>query len=88
MKLNPIVCIGRKDETGVALEDVLAFFTAHDKVPPLGFTKNPTLGFSNGVLATGNTCAGCLSVPVAHADYDSFKEFMILSVLNVEFNSA
>ena len=77
-----------EDGTRVTLEDVLAFFTAHEKVPPLGFNQNPAIKFIDGVLATGNTCSGCLSVPVAHTNYDSFRESMIISVLNVQFNVA
>ena len=54
-----------------SVEDVLVFSGA-DRVPPLGFEKQPTLTFihnSSAKSATVSTCALELQLPTCHGIY-------------------
>ena len=71
-------------EVGCSVEDVIIFFSGSNRVPPTGFTKEPTVLFvhdQQSKLATSSTCDLELRLPVSHgSDYESFQEDMILSM--------
>ena len=69
------------DGNVVLPEDCLAFFTGSDREPPLGFPHKATLLFNASVLATASTCDMTLYLPYCHSDYDTFKSFMIESLM-------
>ena len=65
----------------VALKDLLVFFSGSDETPPMGFSSTPVLGFTDEEqLAVASTCALKLTVPCVHRDYETFKNFMVLSL--------
>lgn len=51
------------------------FFSGASKVPPLGFSKTPTLNFSgDNIYPTASTCALTLTLPTRYReDYESYK---------------
>ena len=54
------------DGKRLSLKEVLIFFTAAEKEPPLGFPGQPTLTFLHGacdVLPTASTCSLTLRLP-------------------------
>ena len=67
----------------VTLKDLLVFFTGSDETPPLGFSSTPVLGFTEEEeqLAVASTCDLRLEIPCVHRDYDTFKNFMVLSLM-------
>ena len=69
------------DNRCVLQQDILVFCTGSDMEPPLGFSPRPELGFVDDVLASSSTCALKLYLPLNHDTYDSFKSYMILSLL-------
>ena len=56
------------------------FFTASKSIPPLGFPIRPTITFCDGPLALGYTCSFELHLPLNHTSYESFEDFMLLSL--------
>ena len=70
----------------VTLEQILIFFTATDREPPLGFPKQPELQFlPKGILATASTCDLVLRLPTMfHNSYSEFREMLIESVVSSE----
>ena len=73
----------------VTFEDLLIFFTAADREPPLGFPNNGKgkLAFLHGSdqqLATASTCDLILRLPTCHVQYCSFKEKMVMSLTSHE----
>jgi hypothetical protein len=66
----------------VTPEDCLIFFTGADREPPLGFPRKAKLQFISGVLATASTCDFTLYLPYCHATYETFKAFMIESLVS------
>ena len=71
-----------KTESGeeVVLEDLMIFFSGARKEPPLGLTPKPTVSFIDGNLAKASTCTYRLLLPYSHADFQTFKLYMILSL--------
>ena len=65
----------------VSLKDLLAFFSAAEREPPLGFKCKPSMRFIDGDLATSSTCDLVLRLPLNHLDYENFKEGMLLSIM-------
>ena len=63
--------------------DVLIFFTGADREPPLGFIVTPELKFlhDDSKLATASACSLILNLPISHSSYESFWEYMVLSLL-------
>ena len=70
-----------EDERKVTLGDLLVFFTGAEREPPLGFSPKPHLLFSDDLLASASTCSLRLTLPTQHSSYESFKEYMILSLI-------
>ena len=64
------------------LGDVLAFATAADVPPTLGFDTIPTISFTDTAFPTANTCSTTLRLPTIYESYDDFKEKMDYSILN------
>lgn len=70
--------------TDCKLEDVLVFLSGADCIPPLGFPYRPKVSFLHGSMATlckSNTCGVSLKLPTIHAEYETFKDGITLSVL-------
>lgn len=67
-------------EVGCSIEDICVFFSGSSCVPPLGFEKQPVLSFHDGMLATASTCELHIRLPMAHKNYPSFRDAMILSI--------
>jgi len=63
-------------------EYILIFFTGADRIPPLGFDGTATLTFTPGVLATSSTCGLVMNLPYCHETYETFKSFMIESLIS------
>ena len=66
----------------IGLKDVLIFFTGADRVPPLGFISQPTLTFLHDpkdIFPTASTCSLELRLPTTHAEYNTFKDYMIIA---------
>ena len=76
-------------EVKCSLEDVLIFFSGSANIPPLGFPMKPSLRFLCGEearLATASTCDLVLRIPTCYGkEYPSFKEWMEVSIMSVEF---
>lgn len=70
-----------EDERQVTLCDLLIFFTGAEREPPLGFSPKPELLFSDEMLASASTCSLRLTLPTQHSSYETFKEYMILSLI-------
>ncbi len=62
-------------------EDILIFCTGTDTEPPFGFPRKPILTFSDNILAKASTCVLKLQLPLDHANYESFKYCMVLSLM-------
>lgn len=58
------------------------FFSGANRVPPLGFEKQPTISFiTDSKLASASTCDLQLRIPTVHGkNYENFKEGLILSI--------
>ena len=71
-------------EIDCTCEDVMAFFSAANRIPPLGFDKHPTLAFNHTgdtILMTASTCDLQLQLPTIHGSvYEDFKEALLLSI--------
>ena len=63
-------------------EHCLVFFTGADREPPLGFPTKAKLLFDTGVLATASTCDFILYLPYCHDTYETFKAYMIESLIS------
>ena len=62
----------------------MIFFSGADKIPPIGFEQQPTLGFllsKEAILPTSSTCDLTLRIPTVHSDYHHFREYMLLGIL-------
>ncbi len=62
---------------------MLVFFSGADRVPSLGFQKQPSLVFLHGdsaKLPTASTCDLQLRLPANHKDFEAFKEAILLGV--------
>ena len=70
------------EDINCRLEDVMVFFSASDRIHPLGFKVTPSIVFlhGNAKLPTSSTCALELRLPTIHTCYEDFKEAMILGV--------
>jgi len=63
-------------------EHILIFFTGTDRVPPLGFDSTASMRFISGVLATSSTCNMVMNLPYCHEMFETFKSYMIESLLS------
>ena len=61
-------------------EHILVFSTALHRIPPGGFPVIPTIKFTDGKLATANTCELVLHTPICHQEPSIFEEYIILSI--------
>ena len=63
----------QEQELFAALENILAFSTEAIKVPPAGFSPDPSIQFqTESLYPMANTCANCLSLPLSTEDYSDF----------------
>ena len=65
------------------LQELLAFFTGSNTIPPQGFGKKCRITFNadpSERLPTASTCALELRLPTCHEDYGTFREWMILAI--------
>lgn len=77
----PFFLTAANETTTVA--DILIFSSGTDKVPPIGFEKQPSIFFLHGstnIFATSSTCDIHLRLPTKHQDYKSFREAMVMSL--------
>ena len=75
----------------LTLEDILIFFTAAEREPPLGWGQQPELKFehsSSQKYAQASTCDLSLHLPCCHTHYTSFREAMVESFVTSEFGHA
>ena len=65
--------------------EILAFVTGAVRIPPMGFSKSPTICFNadkTQLLPTASTCALVLWLPLALQEYEEFKEKFDYAVQN------
>ena len=70
-------------EVECQLKDILIFTSGSDRIPPVGFAKDPFVIFLYSqldLLPTASTCDIQLRLPTAHKEYDQFQEYMILGI--------
>lgn len=79
-----------EDDGSMSYSDILYFATGYKVLPSISFHPHPELHFLHEVEANGklsrfpkaNTCACVLHLPVVHKDYNSFKDDVVLGILN------
>lgn len=71
-------------EVDCTVADVLVFLSGADRVPPLGFEKQPTVTFlRDGKFATASTCSLELRLPTQYgSQYAKFREAMVMSLMD------
>ena len=58
----------------VSLELILSFATGVTSIPPMGFSKEPSINFSEyDVYPTASTCILQLTLPTCYDSFTSFK---------------
>lgn len=65
------------------LKDILVFTSGSDRIPPIGFAKDPSVTFlhsKSSYLPTASTCDIQLRLPTIHKEYDQFKEYFMLGI--------
>ena len=75
--------VGIPGDSSVKLDDLLAFSTGADRIPPLGLSIQPSLVFLHGacgIYPTSSTCSLEVRLPTTHSDYLSFKDAMIAAL--------
>ena len=71
----------QEEELFAELDSILAFSTGARKVPPVGFSPEPSINFhTESPYPMANTCANCLSLPLSTEDYGDFKNKFILAI--------
>ena len=76
---------GESSSVTLRLEDLLAFTTGADQIPPLGFDGIAQVNFLHEgwqILPTACTCAPSISLPTVHETYDSFKAAMVEEIVS------
>ena len=70
--------------TEVTLCDILIFATGASKIPPMGFSPQPTLSFWEDVRAKANTCGTVLFLPMVPEveNFERFQEMMDDGIMN------
>ncbi len=66
-------------ESVCTFQEIIAFCTGSEKVPPLGFMPKPSVEFNhnnNTRFPVAITCACVLRLPTVHCEYNLFKENM------------
>ena len=65
-------------EADVTFQDVLAFLSGAERIPPLGFDNKPTLNFNDdNPFPTASTWGIVLTLPTQyHGNYRLFKEMV------------
>ncbi|KAB0790677.1 hypothetical protein PPYR_12030 [Photinus pyralis] len=75
-----------EDSELISLNEILAFATGLDSIPPLGFQISPKIIFLHDEPACkfpkANTCSIELKLPVCHNNYDDFKLDMDFGIGN------
>ena len=73
---STVVSIDNKEkEVVIRLEDLLAFTTGADKLPPMGFKDTLKIMFlEDSKLPKASTCGLCLFLPLKANNYDDFKD--------------
>lgn len=71
-----------RGEDDISLTDIMVFFSAAAKPPPLGFPDKPMLEFnSSNVYPTASTCALVLKLPTKYQrSYTEFKRAMFVGL--------
>ena len=72
------------DERAVVihLENILAFTTGADKIPPMGFHDAlKVLFLEDSELPKASTCSLCLFLSLKSKDYDQFKDKMVEGIV-------
>ena len=65
------------------LEDLLAFTTGAEKIPPTGFDDILRIMFlEDSMLPKASTCGLCLFLPLKQKSYDQFKACMVEGVVS------
>jgi hypothetical protein len=70
--------------TQVSLRDILIFATGASKIPPMGFSPQPTLSFWEDVRPKANTCGTVMFLPTA-LEVEKFQEMMDDGIMNSPF---
>ena len=76
---------GEQSFVTLRLEDLLAFTTGADQIPPLGFDGIAEVHFlheESEILPTACTCAPSISLPTVFETYDSFKAAMVEGIVS------
>lgn len=71
--------------TKAALCDILAFATGANKIPPMGFSPQPTICFWEDSRPKANTCGNVLFLPTnmnVLGDYDMCQTMMDDGIMN------
>ncbi len=70
------------ENIGCSLSELLIFFTACDRIPPLQFESTSVLTFlhKGAKLPTSSTCDCHLRLPATYTTYNDFKEAMVLAI--------
>ena len=66
----------------LSLGDILIFTTGVPSEPPLGFSPNLTVRFTEGVYPRANTCVNALYLPLCNPTFDDFMYNMCFGILN------
>lgn len=75
-------------DTRAKLSDILAFATGASKIPPTGFSPQPTICFWEDCRPRANTCGNVLFLPTKAnvlAEYEEFQAMMDDGILNSPF---
>ena len=73
--------------TQVSLRDILIFATGASKIPPMGFSPQPTVSFWEDVRPKANTWGTVLFLPMALEveNFEKFEEMMDDGIMNSPF---
>jgi hypothetical protein len=73
--------------TQVTLSDILIFATGSRRIPPMGFSPQPTICFWEDVRPKSNTCGMVLFLPTAQVvtNFEKFQEMMDDGIVNSPF---
>ena len=70
-------------EVVIRLEDLLAFTTGANKLPPMGFKDTLRIMFlEDSKLPKASTCGLCLFLPLKASSYEEFKVNLVEGVVS------
>lgn len=74
---------GCETTLSLKLQDILAFGTGANAVPPMGFSPEPTISFhSASLLPKANTCSNTIYLPTETISYSTFTYNMAFGIAN------